>query len=63
MTGQVTKLVRKTRSGSRVRFFKIELDESFWSKLITGGLADNVVSLPDSLAPIPPPTIICNEEL
>lgn len=47
--GQAAMLVRKTRSGGGVTLWTIILDESSWSRLITGGLAEGIITLPRML--------------
>ena len=44
--GQAAMLVRKTRSGGGLALWTVVLDESSWSRLITGGLSQQVIALP-----------------
>ena len=44
--GQAAILVRKTRSGGGVTLWTIVLDETSWSMLITGGIAQGVIHIP-----------------
>jgi hypothetical protein len=44
--GQRAMLVRKTRSAGGIDMLTVDLDATAWTRLITGGLATNVISLP-----------------
>lgn len=44
--GQTAMLVRKTRSGGDIDLLTIDLDVDAWTRLLTGGLAQAVITLP-----------------
>ncbi|MEQ8675314.1 MAG: hypothetical protein RLP44_01500 [Aggregatilineales bacterium] len=44
--GQAAMLLRPTRTGGDVKMWTVDLDADAWTRLITGGLAQNVVLLP-----------------
>lgn len=46
--GQIAGLVRKTRSGGGLTIHAIELDIDAWTRLITGGLSEKVIALPEN---------------
>lgn len=43
--GQAAKLIHKTRSNPALKIWAIELDIDAWTRLITGGLSDDLISL------------------
>jgi len=47
--GQRAMLLRPTRTGGDVKLWTISLDDSGWTRLITGGLAQNIIRLPQNL--------------
>lgn len=47
--GQAAMLVYKTRSGGGVTFWTVVLDESSWSRLVTGGLSQQIIQLPETI--------------
>ena len=47
--GQAAMLVRKTRSGGGLTLYTVDLDSESWSRLITGGLAEGIITLPKTL--------------
>ncbi|RMG76282.1 MAG: hypothetical protein D6711_04370 [Chloroflexi bacterium] len=47
--GQSAMLVRPTRTGGDVRIWTVDLDADAWTRLITGGLAQNIINLPQNL--------------
>jgi hypothetical protein len=47
--GQAAMLVRKTRSGGGLTLWTIMLDSEAWARLITGGLAEGIITLPKML--------------
>ena len=47
--GQAAMLVRKTRSGGGLRLWTVVLNDSSWLRLITGGLAEGIITLPKML--------------
>jgi hypothetical protein len=42
-------LLRPTRTAGDVKLWTISLDDSAWTRLITGGLAQNIIRLPQNL--------------
>jgi len=48
--GQAALLVRKTLSGGDVDMLSLALDGDAWSRLITGGLAQAMISLPSTMS-------------
>lgn len=44
--GQRAMLLRPTRTGGEIRLWTVELDADSWTRLITGGLATDVLQLP-----------------
>jgi len=44
--GQRAMLVRKTRSAGGIDLFSVDLDVDAWTRLITGGLEQNIIYLP-----------------
>ena len=47
--GQAAMLVRKTRSGGGLMLWTVVLNDSSWLRLITGGLAEGIITLPKML--------------
>ncbi|MEQ8676512.1 MAG: hypothetical protein RIC84_25070 [Aggregatilineales bacterium] len=47
--GQRAMLLRTTRTGGDVKLWTISLNDSGWTRLITGGLAQNIIRLPQNL--------------
>jgi hypothetical protein len=47
--GQRAMLLRPTRTGGDVKIWTVSLDDSGWTRLITGGLAQNIIRLPQNL--------------
>ena len=47
--GQRAILLRPTRTGGDLKLWTISLDDSGWTRLITGGLAQNIIRLPQNL--------------
>jgi hypothetical protein len=41
-------LVRPTRTGGDVKLWTVDLDVDAWTRLITGGLSQGVIRLPQS---------------
>jgi hypothetical protein len=46
--GQRAMLLRPTRTGGDVKLWTISLDDSAWTRLITGGLATGIIQLPQN---------------
>jgi hypothetical protein len=46
--GQIAMLVRPTRTGGDVKLWTVDLDVDAWTRLITGGLSQGVIRLPQS---------------
>lgn len=46
--GQKAMLVRKTRSAGGIDLLSVDLDVDAWTRLITGGLEQGIISLPES---------------
>ena len=46
--GQAAMLVRKIHSGGGGTLHSIELDETSWSRLIAGGLSQQIIQLPET---------------
>jgi hypothetical protein len=44
--GQAAMLVRKTRGAGGLLVYAIDLDIDFWTRLITGGIEQNIIALP-----------------
>jgi len=44
--GQNAMLVRKTRSQGGIDLLTVDLDATAWARLITGGIAENIITLP-----------------
>lgn len=47
--GQAAMLVRKTRAGGGIDLLTVTLDTDAWTRLITGGVEQQVITLPDTL--------------
>lgn len=47
--GQRAMLLRPTRTAGDVKLWTISLDDSAWTRLITGGLAQNIIRLPQNI--------------
>lgn len=45
--GQTAMLLRPTRTGGDVKMYTVVLDSEAWTRLITGGLAEEIIVLPD----------------
>ncbi|MDX1993675.1 MAG: hypothetical protein SF029_14905, partial [bacterium] len=45
--GQAAMLVRKTRAGGEIDLLTLNLDVDAWTRLITGGLEQGMIALPD----------------
>ena len=48
--GQWAMLLRPTRTGGDIKLWTLILDDSGWTRLITGGLAENVIALPETFS-------------
>ena len=46
-TGQAAKLLRPTRTGGDIKLWTVDLDADAWTRLITGGLAQEIIDLPE----------------
>jgi hypothetical protein len=46
--GQAAMLVRKTRSAGGLEIFSVDLDVDSWTRLITGGLSQGIIRLPQN---------------
>ncbi|MBI5928192.1 MAG: hypothetical protein HY862_02705 [Chloroflexi bacterium] len=53
--GRVAMLVRKTHTGGEIGLWTIDLDSDAWTRLLTGGLEQGVISLPrlDDIQSVP----------
>jgi hypothetical protein len=47
--GQSAMLLRQTRTGGDVKLWTVELDTEAWTRLLTGGLAEGIITLPKTL--------------
>ena len=47
--GQRAMLLRPTRTGGDVKLWTVSLDDSGWTRLITGGLAQEIIKLPQNI--------------
>jgi hypothetical protein len=46
--GQRAMLLRPTRTGGDIKLWTVSLDDSGWTRLITGGLAQEIIKLPQN---------------
>ena len=45
--GQSAMLLRKTRSNNCLKLWTVDLDVDSWTRIITGGLSEGIIQLPE----------------